>query len=144
MKLHFIAENKINWYSFLAFEWKINLIECLRSEYIANWIRDLKYGSCTIMLIFTKKLPLDIRAQDETEAIVTLSYRDWVCVHINDTMKFFRRKTFSLNYFSKFLSLEMDILLALTNLNCEFPQKSDRSAWNAGDLGLPLGNQIRK
>ena len=106
MKLHFIAENKINWYSFLAFEWKINLIECLRSEYIANWIRDLKYGPCTIMLIFTKKLPLDIRAQDETEAIVTLSYRDWVCVHINDTMKFFRRKTFSLNYFSKFLSLK--------------------------------------
>ena len=55
MKLHFIAENKINWYSSLAFKWKINLIECLRSEYIANRIRDLKYGPCTIMLIFTKK-----------------------------------------------------------------------------------------
>ena len=55
VKLYFIAQNKINWYLFLAFEWKINLIECLRSEYIANWIRDLKYGPCTIMLIFTKK-----------------------------------------------------------------------------------------
>ena len=62
-----------------AFEWKqINLIECLRSGYIAKRIRDLKYGPCTIMLIFTKKLPLDLRARDETEAIVTLSYRDWV------------------------------------------------------------------
>ena len=144
MKSYFIAENKINWYSFLAFEWKINLIECLRSEYIANWIRDLKYGPCTIMLIFTKKTSSWHKSTRRDRGYCH-PFISWLGLC---TYKWHYEISSSENIFPKLLfkvSLPGNGYFACTDtFDCEFPQKSDGSAWNAGDLGLPLGNQIRK
>ena len=130
--------------TFGAFEWKINLIECLRSEYIANRIRDLKYGPCTIMLIFTKKTSSWHKSTRRDRGYCH-PFISWLGLC---TYKWHYEISSSENIFPKLLfkvSLPGNGYFACTDtFDCEFPQKSDGSAWNAGDLGLPLGNQIRK